>query len=235
MLLVYSLGYAGWRAWADRTADRARVARRPAPTITLRTLVVTAAIVAPTSFAIRLVYAYGSESGFSDLNFWEWPACIAAFGLGVIGSRQGWIKSVPDDLARACRVLTLAAVVAMAALLLVAGALDAFEDVLGGWHWLGGVFVVVEAVLTVFGSVWLLSLAQHRLGRRHRWGPALSRSAYAAFMLQTAFLLGFAVALRPLPLPAEIKALLVAILGVTASFGAAWLLITKVPGGGRVL
>ena len=54
-------------------------------------------------------------------------------------------------------------------------------------------------------------------------------------MLQTAFLLGFAVALRPLPLPAKIKALLVAILGVTASFGAAWLLITKVPGGGRVL
>jgi glucans biosynthesis protein C len=152
-----------------------------------------------------------------------------------VGSRQDWIKSVPDDLARRCRVVTLAAVVAMATLLLVAGALDAVEEALGGWHWLGGVFLVIEAVLTVFGSVWLLSLAQHPLGHRHRWGPVLSRSAYAAFMLQTAFLLGLALALRPLPLPAEIKALLVAALGVMASFGAAWLLITKVPGVRRVL
>jgi hypothetical protein len=231
VLLVYSLGYAGWRRWADRIAPR----RRPARGITLQTMVVIAAVVAATSFVIRLVYAYGSESGFSDLNLWEWPACIAAFGLGVVGSRQGWLAAIPDDLARGCRALTLSGVVAMATLLLVAGLSDAVDDALGGWHWLAGVFVVVEALLTVFGSVWLLRVAQHRLGRRYRWGPVLSRSAYAAFMLQTAFLLALAVALRPLALPAEVKAPIVALGGIIASFATAWLLIKKLPGIARVL
>ena len=60
-------------------------------------------------------------------------------------------------------------------------------------------FVALEAVLTVFGSVWLLGVTQRRLAGPHRWGPALSRSAYGAFMLQAVFLLGLAVALRPVP------------------------------------
>jgi len=235
VLLVYSLGYALWRRWRDGRAAGVAATGAPPRTITWRTLLAIAAVVAPTSFAIRLLYPYGSESGVSDLNFWEWPACIAVFVLGVIGSRQGWLEAIPHDLVRHCRMLTLPAVAAMAVLLLAAGALDAVDDVLGGWHWLGLGFVVIEAVLTIVGSVWLLSVAQQRLSRSYRWGPALSRSAYAAFMLQTPFLLAIAVALRPLPLPAEAKALVVAVLGVVASFAAAWFLIRKVPGVSRIL
>jgi hypothetical protein len=48
-------------------------------------------------------------------------------------------------------------------------------------------------------------------------------------------LIGLAVALRPLPLAAEVKALVVVVGGVTGSFGFAWLLITRVPGMARVL
>jgi hypothetical protein len=235
VLLIYTLGYAGWRRWADRAGGGMAPGDRAPRRITLRTLVGIAAVVAPASFAIRLAYPYGSESGFSDLNLWEWPACVAAFALGVLGSRQGWLEAVPDDLARRCRTLTVVAVSAMATLLLFAGGSDQVEDALGGWHWLGGGFVIVEAVLTVFGSVWLLSMAQRRLPRRYRWGPMLSRSAYAAFMLQTPWLLALAMALRPFPLPAEVKALIVAISGIVASFATAWLLIKKVPGLSRVL
>ena len=100
---------------------------------------------------------------------------------------------------------------------------------------LAAAFVALEAVLTVFGSVWLLGVTQRRLAGPHRWGLALSRSAYGAFMLQAVFLLGLAVALRPVPVPAEVKAVLVAAGAVVASFGAAWLVIRRVPGVGRVL
>jgi glucans biosynthesis protein C len=234
VLLLYSLGYAGWRGWADRPA-RGTPARAQGPRLTWRTLTVLTAVVAPSSFVIRLVYAYGSESGFTDLNLWEWPACIAVFGLGVMGFRQGWLDAVPVELVGRCRALTLSAAVAMATLLLAAGATGSVGDVLGGWSWLAGLFVVVEAILTVFGSVWLLSVAQHRLRKRHRWGPVLSRSAYAAFMLQTAVLLALALALRPFGVPAEIKAPVVAVGGIVVSFTAGWLLITKVPGAWRVL
>lgn len=231
VLLVYSLGYAGWRRVTGRPANAAAPVRR----IRLSTLALLAAVVAPASFAIRLVYPYGSESGFSDLNLWEWPACLAVFGLGIAGARRGWLEVIPVDLARSCRRLTLFAAVATAALLSVAGSLDAVDDVFGGWHWLGGVFAVVEAMLTVFGSVWLLSTAQRRLRQQYRWGPMLGRSAYPAFILQTAVLLALALALRPLALPAEVKAPVVAVAGIVASFAASWFLIRKVPGISRIL
>ena len=63
----------------------------------------------------------------------------------------------------------------------------------------------------------------------------MGRSAYGAFIVQGYVLIGLAVALQPVPLPAEIKALLVAGGSVAGSFALAWLLIKRVPGVGRVL
>ena len=54
-------------------------------------------------------------------------------------------------------------------------------------------------------------------------------------MLQSVFLLGIAVVLRPVEVPAEVKATIVAIGGVVLSYAAAWLLISRVPGMHRVL
>ena len=98
----------------------------------------------------------------------------------------------------------------MTALLAVVGWTDGGDEMLGGWDWLAAAFAAVEAVLVVFGPVWLLDLARRRLEHRLPWGEQLGRSAYAAFMLQTVFLLGLAVALRPVSVPAEAKALVVA-------------------------
>ncbi|WP_405071651.1 acyltransferase family protein [Kribbella sp. NBC_01510] len=109
VLLVFSVGYAGWNAWRRRRPSEGP-GTRP---ISLRTLMLAAVAVAPASFAVRLVYPYGSESGFTDLNFWEWPACIAVFAVGISASRQGWVTAVPDRLARQCRDLTLPAASAM--------------------------------------------------------------------------------------------------------------------------
>jgi len=54
-------------------------------------------------------------------------------------------------------------------------------------------------------------------------------------MMQSLFLIGLAVALRPLPLQAEVKALIVAGGGVAGSFALAWLLISGVPGLAQIL
>lgn len=48
-------------------------------------------------------------------------------------------------------------------------------------------------------------------------------------------MIGLAVALRPLVLPAEVKALIVAGGGVAGSFALAWLFIRRIPGAGRIL
>jgi hypothetical protein len=54
-------------------------------------------------------------------------------------------------------------------------------------------------------------------------------------MLQSVFLLGIAVVLRAVDVPAEVKAAIVAAGGVVLSYAAAWLLISRVPGMSRIL
>jgi hypothetical protein len=123
----------------------------------------------------------------------------------------------------------------MAGLMTVAGVRNQIDDLLGGGHWPAILFPAIESILIVFGSVWLLAAAQQRLNREPRLGPALSRSAYGAFMVQAPILFGLAIALRPIDVPAELKAIVVAGAGVAASFALAWLLISRVPGLARIL
>jgi hypothetical protein len=157
--------------------------------------------------------------------------------LGITSFKWGWLTAVPDPLRRQCRTATLAAFGAFVVFVGVAGALGVTEEQMwGGWHWAALGWAAFESTLAVFGPVWLLGVAQRRLNRRLRWaGPAVVRSAYGAFMVQALVLIGLAVALRPLPLPAEVKALIVAAGGVAGSFVLARALISRVPGVARIL
>ena len=97
-----------------------------------------------------------------------------------------------------------------------------------GLHWAPLALAAIEGPLAVGASVWLLGFAQRHLDRPP--GPrarALARSAYGAFLLQGVVLTGLMIALRPVGVPAEIKALTVACLGVAGSFGCAWVLVTR--------
>jgi hypothetical protein len=239
VLLIFSLGYAGWVAFTQRAAAtggvrRRTVASRPEHEITALRLLLIAGAVAAATFLVRLIYPFGSES-FTDLNFWEWPACIALFTIGIAASRQGWLIGVPDRLRRECRLMTLVAAAAMAIFGFTAAQLGLLGQLFGGWNWPALVLVVIESVLTVFGSVWLLAEARRHLSRRLPLGPWLARSSYGAFMVQGIVLIGLAVVLRPIPIVAEVKALIVACGGVAGSFALAWLLISRVPGVARVL
>ena len=231
-LLVFSLAYAGWVRMRRGRAVEARSVE-----IRLGHLLLLAAGVAIASFLVRLVVPFETDNWFVDVNLWEWPACAGVFGLGVVASRAGWLTAVPDRLRRQSRTVTLIGVVAAGAFLLSVIAFGiAGDELWGGWHRPAFVFAVGESVLSVFGPVWLLGVAQKRINRPFRWaGPAVSRSAYGAFLLQGIVLLGLALALRPVPFPAEIKALLVAIGGVAGSFALSWLLIRRVPGVARIL
>jgi hypothetical protein len=172
-----------------------------------------------------------------DLNLYQWPQCVALFALGVTAARAGWLTAVPVRLCRHCRTATLATVAAFAVFVAFGANAGVVEDeVWGGWQWPALVFAALESALAVFGSVWLLGIAQRRLDRRLRWaGPTVRRSSYGAFMVQGFVLIGLAVALRPVPLPAEVKALAVATGAVLGSFWLARLLLNRVPGMARIL
>jgi hypothetical protein len=226
VLLVLSLGYAGLRRWWP-TRDRA-----PRP-IDARGLLLLAAAVAAASFLVRLASPYNSW-GLWGLHAWQWPECVAAFALGAVAAGRGWLVAVPDPVRRHARAATLLGGLGLAVFVALPLGFP-IEHAAGGWHWQAALAAALEGVLTVFGPVWLLSVAQHRLARPLPHGPALARSSYGAFVLQGVFLYGTAMSLRPLPLPAEGKALAVAVLSVAGSFTLSWALVTHVPGVRRVL
>jgi peptidoglycan/LPS O-acetylase OafA/YrhL len=84
-------------------------------------------------------------------------------------------------------------------------------------------------VLAVVAPVWVLAFVHRHLNGTGRLRKAAARSSYAAFMLQGPVLVALAVALRPTPLPIDLKALLVATLGIVGSFALAWPLVTRTP------
>jgi hypothetical protein len=83
-------------------------------------------------------------------------------------------------------------------------------------------------VLAVTASLWLLGVAQGHTRPRGPLARGLARSAFGAFLLQGPVLIALALALRPLALPAEVKALAIAAVGIGASFALAWLLVTHI-------
>ena len=80
VLLIFSLAYVAWTARPHRPA-----APRALAPLSIRQLLLVVPAVALASYAIRIVYPYGGDSGFTDLNFWQWPASAAVFGLGILG------------------------------------------------------------------------------------------------------------------------------------------------------
>ena len=235
VLLIYSLGYAAWRAYrARRPAVTAAgpVPRAPSPGGLTRL----AAGVSVGTVLVRLVFPVASQQP-AHPNLWQWPQYLALFALGIVAARGGWLHPVPGELERRARLMAVLGLLAFVALGLTLAATGVDSDVLfhQRLHWAPITLAVIEGPLAVGASLWLLAIAQRRLaGPLGALGRALARGAFAAFILQGVVLIGLQLALRPLGLPAEVKALTVALAGTASSFALAWLLVTRTPLG-RVL
>jgi hypothetical protein len=219
ILLGYSVAYAWWRHFRRARPDEVP---RPVP-LTGRTLVALAAAVAAGTVLVRLAFPFESPEP-AHLNLWQWPQYLALFGLGLVGARLGWFDPVPDRLRRASGRAALAGVLASLGLVAAGEALHVDRTAFtGGWGWPPVSLAIVEGVLAVAAPVWLLGIAQRADRGPGRLGTALARAAYPAFIVQAPVLIGLALALRPVHLPAEVKALVVGCLGVAGSYALAWL------------
>ena len=205
VLLVFSLAYALWRA----------LGRPDAPVPRLPLLM---AAVGLGSFLVRLRFPVDSHQ-VANLHLWQWPECLGLFWLGLAGARRGWLERVPPGLGRRCGLAALVAVLALLGLL-VAGAAAGVDSGAfgGGWGWLALATALLGGAVAVGGAVWALNLAERNFGQPSPWRARAARAAYGAFVAQAPVLIGLALAMRPLPLPAELKALLLAALAVPASF-----------------
>jgi hypothetical protein len=222
VLLYLSLGYAlwTWLGWGERLKTTSFGGAH---------LITGAAAIVAASFMVRLIFPARSQQVL-DPHLWWLPQCVGMFCLGALASRHHWAKQVPRGLARRCGIAVTSTVVVALLVAVGAGVLNFSQDVvrfLGGWHLEALAFDVVEAVLVVAGSVWLLGLAQRLLTSRAAVLAASARAAYAAFILQAPVLLTLAIAARQFSLPPLAKGVMVGTLAVAVSFSLGWLLVKR--------
>jgi len=240
VLLIYSLVYAAWRSWRRRgtsaISNGLRPATAPSTPLSGRTLVLLAMGIWVATVLVRPVFPIVSDQ-IGQLKLFQWPQFAAMFGLGIVAAQRGWPAPVPARIRRACGFAALGGVMAFFAVFGITAWVGVDPDVVydTGVHWPALLLATIEGPLAVGASVWLLAVAQQRLDRwPGRLGSAMSRSAYAAFLLQGVVLIALMIAVRPVGVPAEVKALTVAGVGVAGSFALAWLLVSRTPLG-RVL
>jgi peptidoglycan/LPS O-acetylase OafA/YrhL len=218
VLLVFSIAYA---AWPRPSRDRGSTPLRA------RHLVILAVVVGCTSFLVRLVFPIGSEQ-FLNPHFFQWSQLGWAFALGAVAARRGWLRPVPDRLARGCAVATALATLTIAAVVVGAEPLGYEPEIFyGGWGFAPLLSATFEGILAVTAPIWLLGVAQRRLDGIGPVRAALARSSYAAYLLQAPVLVGLALLLRPVPLVGDAKALILAVVGAALCFGFAWVLVTR--------
>lgn len=103
------------------------------------------------------------------------------------------------------------------------------EAFYGGWGLPALLTAMLEGVGAISAPVWALGFGQRHLNRTGPLRRGAARGSYAAFMLQGPVLVALALALRPVGVPVDVKALAVALLGVAGSFALAWPLVTRTP------
>ena len=181
------------------------------------------------TFILRIALSADSNQPV-NLHVWGWPEYIALFGLGVVAARRGWLRPVERGLARRCGIATVAATLVVATAVVTAEPLGLDEDAyFGGWRLTALLAAMAEGVIAVSAPIWVLAFAQRHLNGSGRLRRAMARSSYMAFMLQGPVLVALAIALRPIDLAGDVKALLVATLGIVGSFALAWPLVTRTP------
>jgi glucan biosynthesis protein C len=213
-LLAFSLAYAGWRS--VRPAGKGRGGR-----LGSAQLLSLGAFIAVGSFLVRLIWPFGSNSLFG-VNLWEFPQMIGMFGLGVVAAERGWLdNALPGPFWRNCGLAALAGV----AMLFVLGAIGLGGDdnpFLGGFHPQATILPLVEGVIAIGMSLWVLEWFRRRWDYATRFTRGLGRSSFAAYIVHPPVVVLLSVGLSSVAVAVEVKFLAVFALGAVASFALGW-------------
>jgi glucans biosynthesis protein C len=211
-LLAFSLGYALLRS--------VRTPARAPSQVPLRERHVAGIVlaIAVGSFTAHLAFPIGSEQ--FHLMLGAFPQYVILFALGAATRRRRW----PATLRRRCGLAAAITALAMPAILLAGGffageaAADRFA---GGWHWQAAAASLTEGMLATCVSIWAIAYFRDHHDHLRPLARRMAPATYGAFLFHPPVIVGLALAIQPVPVPAELKFAFVLTGGVACSFALA--------------
>jgi Acyltransferase family len=205
-------------------ARRGRSNRRDAP-LRLWHLVLSAATIVVASFTVRLVWPFTADTPFT-LNLWEWPQMAVMFGFGAVAGERRWLDPPPAWLWRVCATGGALGVFTIVATGVALAGSSNQEVFLGGMHLQALAEPVAEACLAVSMALWTALLFKQHITFDGPVARALGRASYCAYVVHPVTVVVLSAALASVAVVAEIKFIVVATLGIAASFTIGWILVT---------
>jgi hypothetical protein len=220
-LLIFSAAFVVYRRWRPRPA-------RAHGSLGIRQVLTAIWLIAAVTFGVRLVWPMNSYQPLG-LHLWLWPQCLTLFWLGALAAERGWVNDLPRRVKAMALVAAMTAGFLMIAGWIVSGASADFRPFFGGWRWQALGAAIIEGMFSVSLTLILVHWFRRHLNRQGRLAGAMSRDAYAAFILQAPVLVAGALLLRALPVSGEVKFVLLAAAGVAGTFAAVHVLRRSAP------
>jgi hypothetical protein len=229
-LLVFSFGYAGLRRLRPRPAGPA-IGEPPRVT---RLLVLSALTTAVGSLVVWQWWPLTADE-FMNLRVAHWPQGAVLFALGVAAVETRWLDAVSPSSRRRIGWVAAAGVAALLVLTVVELASGDFDAVMEGRGATTVLFAVLDGIIAVTGTVWLVAVLRRRSWTVPR--PLLTkagRASYATYFLHPLVVTTLMTLLAPVPGGAAVKFVLVSTVAVPACFAVGYA-ATRVPGLAKVL
>ena len=227
-LLIFAAAYLAWRGIAARFRVPSATAFPSNTAMALAALVTGAA-----AFALRLAWPVGTQVFGLQLAYFASYAVL--FMAGCAGSSAKWLETVPEDRKRVWWTVSKVAIPVLPAIVLSAPFIPAFQgNTSGGWNVQAVTYAFWEPFVA-WGLILMLLSAFHRTfpSLNSIWA-ALSRRAYAIFIIHPPILVAIALAWRNVEAPHLVK---FAVTGTLTSLVCFWIagLLIRVPAIRRII
>ncbi|MGO8910736.1 MAG: acyltransferase family protein [Bradyrhizobium sp.] len=224
-LLIFSAGYLLWRAIALRFRGR-RFSAGAFPSNTA--IALAALITGAAAFALRLAWPVGTQVFGLQLGYFA--SYVMLFIAGCAGSSGKWLENIPENQRRVWWLVSKFAIPILPAVVVAAPHFPGLKgDTAGGWNVQAAVYAFWEP-LVAWGLILVLLSAYHRVfPRLNSIWAALSRRAYAIYIIHPPVLVAIALAWRNVEAPHLVKFSVTGALTSLACFWIAGILLHAPP------
>jgi len=189
-----------------------------------RAVIVFVAIMATTTFLLRIPLP--EDRAVLNMHPGDFPSYVLMFAAGLVAARRRWLATLPDAFSRRwAGVLLVPAIPLYVLLIAFGGALQGeTAQYSGGFNAVSAGKCLWEAMVCVGVGLALLALYRRRFNTSGRLARALSDTAFGIYWIHPPVLIALALVLRDVAAPPLLKAVLLTLLTVVASFAVALLL-----------